>query len=214
MNNNAALSNIDKFNYLKALLDGPAARSIQGLTLTSANYDTALEILQDRFGKKQHIIAAHMDDLLKLTPCLDSKPHHLRIVYDKIFVNVQGLEALWIMADQYGSFLIPVVMSKLPAEVRLQVARMTAKDVWKVEELLDIIKSEVEAREISETIRITDLKSSDTSTPRRPPPPPPPPPPPTPPLQQLLPCLQLIRANPDQIVSTARENISLLRVRS
>ena len=203
MNNNAALSNIDKFNYLKALLDGPAARSIQGLTLTSANYDTALEILQDRFGKKQHIIAAHMDDLLKLTPCLDSKPHHLRIVYDKIFVNVQGLEALWIMADQYGSFLIPVVMSKLPAEVRLQVARMTAKDVWKVEELLDIIKSEVEAREISETIRITDLKSSDTSTPRRPPP-----------LQQLLPCLQLIRANPDQIVSTARENISLLRVRS
>ena len=35
---------------------------------------------------------------------------------------------------------------------------MTAKKVWKVEDLLDIIKSEIEAREISEAIRATDLK--------------------------------------------------------
>ena len=162
VNNNPSLSNIDKFNYLKALLDGPAARCIQGLTLTSVNYDTALEILQDRFGKKQHIISAHMDDLLKLTPCSDSRPHHLRVIYDKIYVNVRGLEALGITASQYGSFLIPVVMSKLPAEVRLQVARMTAKEVWNIEDLLDIIKSEVEARELSEAIRTTELKPLDT----------------------------------------------------
>ena len=117
VNNNLALTNIDKFNYLKALLDGPAARSIQGLTLTSANYDTALEILQDRFGKKQHIISAHVDDLLKLVPCSDSKPHHLRVIYDKIYVNIRGLEAFGITAAEYCSFLIPVIMSNLPAEV-------------------------------------------------------------------------------------------------
>ena len=122
VNNNPALTNIDKFNYLKALLDGPAARSIQGLTLTSANYDTALEILKDQFGKKQHIISAHVDDLLKLTPCSDSKPHHLRVIYDKIYINVRGMEALGITATEYGSFLIPVIMLQLPAEVRLQVA--------------------------------------------------------------------------------------------
>ena len=169
VNNNPSLSKIDKFNYLKSLLDGPAARSIQGLTLSSANYDTALEILQDRFGKAQHIIAAHMDDLLKLTPCLDNKPHHLRVIYDKIFASVRGLEALGIMSSQYSSFLIPVVMSKLPPEVRLQAARMTAKDVWEAEELLAIIKREVEAREINEAIRTTEIKQPDV--PKRPQPP-------------------------------------------
>ena len=117
VNNNPSLSKIDKFNYLKSLLDGLSARSIQGLTLSPANYDTALEILQDCFGKAQHIVAAHMDDLLKFTLCLDNKPHHLRVIYDKIFASVCGLEALRILSIQYGSFLIPVVMSKLPTEV-------------------------------------------------------------------------------------------------
>ena len=39
-------------------------------------------------------------------------------------------------------------MSKLPLEVRLQVARLTTGDVWEVEELLHIIKREVVAREL------------------------------------------------------------------
>ena len=47
---------------------------------------------------------------------------------------------------QYGSFLIPVIMQKLPAEVRLQIACGSAKDVWEEEELLAVIKTKVEAR--------------------------------------------------------------------
>jgi uncharacterized protein (DUF39 family) len=42
-------------------------------------------------------------------------------------------------------------MSKLPSEIRLQIARKSTQDVWKIDELLDIIK-EVEAREASERI--------------------------------------------------------------
>ena len=38
-------------------------------------------------------------------------------VYDKISMNVRGLEAIGVTADQYGSFLIPVIMEKLPADV-------------------------------------------------------------------------------------------------
>ena len=57
-----------------------------------------------------------------------------------------------ISVDQYRSFLIPVVMAKLPAEVRLQIARVTTKDVWQIDELLQAIRAEVEARELSEGI--------------------------------------------------------------
>ena len=58
-----------------------AARSIQGLPLTAANYEAALEILQDRFGKRQQIISARMDDLLKLPFCADCKPQQLHNIY-------------------------------------------------------------------------------------------------------------------------------------
>ena len=38
VNKNADLSSVDKFNYLRALLEGQAARAIQGLTLSETNY--------------------------------------------------------------------------------------------------------------------------------------------------------------------------------
>ena len=44
-------------------------------------------------------------------------------------------------------------MSKLPNEIRLQIARKSTQDVWAIGELLDIIKKEVEAREATERIK-------------------------------------------------------------
>ena len=41
---NDAISKVDKFGYLKSLLEGTAARSIQGLTLSEANYNAAITI--------------------------------------------------------------------------------------------------------------------------------------------------------------------------
>ena len=153
VHNNPSLSTVDKFTYLHALLEGPAARSIQGLALTDANYSAATEILKSRFGNTQQIISAHMDDLLKLPVCHGDKMSQLRLIYDKIWVNVRGLEALGVNAEWYGSVLIPIIMAKLPPDIRLQVARITNKDVWNIEELLHIIKGEVEAREISDAMK-------------------------------------------------------------
>jgi len=133
---NPNLSAIDKFNYLNTLLEGAVARSIQGLVLSEANYVAATEILRERFGKKQQIISGHMDDLLKLPPCTDDQIAHLRLVYDRVHANVRGLEILGVHVEQYGSFLIPIVMSKLPADVHLQIAWVTIRDIWEIDELL------------------------------------------------------------------------------
>ena len=60
--------------------------------------------------------------------------------------------------EQYGNFLIPVIMSKLPDHVCLQVAIITAKEVWEIQELLGVIKREMEAQELSNTIRLDERK--------------------------------------------------------
>ena len=155
---NEGISNIDKFNYLNSVLEGAAARAIQGLTLTEANYSAAVKLLQERFGRPQQIISAHMDQLLKVSPCSNDRPASLRYVYDQICVHSRGLASLGVTSDQYGSLLIPVIMSKLPSEIRLQIARNSKDSVWKMEELLNVIKVEVEAREASE---MTMAKTSE-----------------------------------------------------
>lgn len=63
---NAALTAVDKFNYLNSLLEGPALAAVAGLKLTTANYAEAIDTLKKRFGNKQQIISRHMDTLLEL----------------------------------------------------------------------------------------------------------------------------------------------------
>ena len=44
----SGFSDIDRFNYLKKYLCGPAAACVSGLTLSSQNYKEAISILQKR----------------------------------------------------------------------------------------------------------------------------------------------------------------------
>ena len=123
IHSNSQLTTIDKFNYLHSLLEGSAACSIKGLTLTEANYESAVDLLKQRFGRPQQIIAAHMDELLKIPNCTTDKPQMLRSVYDQINVHIRGLAALSVNPEQYGSLLIPMITSKLPGDVQLRIVR-------------------------------------------------------------------------------------------
>ena len=82
IHNNRSLSNIEKFNYLRSLLQGPALDTIAGLTLTDANYNEAVQVLTSRFGNKQLIIDRYTEFLLSLeTVVSDSNLRALRHLY-------------------------------------------------------------------------------------------------------------------------------------
>ena len=63
-------------------------------------------------------------------------------------------------AEQYGSMLIPVVMSQLPTEIRVQIARLMSSEVWSIREMLELIGKEVEAREASEHVKLNNEKKT------------------------------------------------------
>ena len=70
---------------MNTLLEGVAARSIQGLSLTADNYNSAVEILHKRFGGNQQIVTSHMDELLKLPlPPQMIAPHRFDISMTKL----------------------------------------------------------------------------------------------------------------------------------
>ncbi len=146
---NTALSNIDKFNYLLGLLESTASQAISGLSLSGDNYSEAVKILKDRFGNKQLIISKHMDKLLRL-PSISSvrDVKGMRSIYDSIESNVRSLKSLGVNSEMYGSLLAPVMMSKLPNELRLVISRKTTSEVWDLDNLLSSFNEELQAREM------------------------------------------------------------------
>ena len=84
-----------------------------------------------------------------------------RQLYDKIEIHVRGLQTLGIDSSQYGSLLVPVLLNKIPQELRLIISRKFSSNTWNLDELLRVIKSEVEARErcsVMTTTHATQLR--------------------------------------------------------
>ena len=162
VHDNNDIATVDKFSYLKSLLEGPVYRCIEELPITASNYEGAI---QQRFGKPQQVISAHLEELLKLPLCTNDKLSSLRYIFNKVNVHIRrALASMGVASKDYGSLLIPVIMTNLPSDLRLRIARETQQEVWNIDDLITVIKVEVEARETSEGVKL------GTSRPLRQPP--------------------------------------------
>ena len=98
---NGQLSEIDKFNYLRSLLDHTAYDAIAGLALSAANYQ---EAVKKRFGNRQLIISKHMEALLSVaTISSDHQLRDLRRLYDQAEANIRSLKALGVEPASTGN---------------------------------------------------------------------------------------------------------------
>ena len=110
------------------------------------------------------IISSHMDSLLKLAP-LGNTPdvRKLRATYDKIEAHVRGLQALDVPTKTYGSLLVPVLMTKIPEDIRLLVGREIKDGEWNLSEILRLLRNEVENRERCEGVNALGPKEKSYS---------------------------------------------------
>ena len=79
---NTSLTGVQKFNYLRAQLQGDAARVVAGFPLTNS-------ILRQRFGQPYKLVNAHMQALLNL-PKPANNHSSLQTFYDTIENHVRG----------------------------------------------------------------------------------------------------------------------------
>ena len=90
---NSSLSNVQKFNYLKAQLEHEALQSIAGFALTNLNYDEAINVLKERFGITDTIVSTYLEAFIEI-PQPRNELRSLKTVYDQIESYVRGLDAL------------------------------------------------------------------------------------------------------------------------
>ena len=92
---NESLEDVDKFSYLKGLLVGQARSAITGFALTSANYESAVELLKKRYRKRTAIQRAHVNELLNVQPVFNERDApRLRSLYDFLEAKYRALQAL------------------------------------------------------------------------------------------------------------------------
>ena len=150
------LNEVDKFQYLKSLLEGAAAETISGLPLTSSNYNHAVDLLNKRFGSKQVIISKHIEMLMQLPKVSDTGDlKQLRQLLDKTESAVRSLQGIGISIDTYGTFLTPVIMAKIPQELRLILSRGMS-DEWDLDTLIKSFAEELQIRERCALGPVTD----------------------------------------------------------
>ena len=143
-----SLSDVDKFSYLKSLLDGPAGDCIAGLKLTSDNYKEAVDLLKSRFGNTQLLINRYAESFDELK-CVRSmnQVSELRNMYDRVEATVRNLRSMKIDANTYGAFLVPLLSKKLPQELKRILSRHFKDQVWDFTILMTLFKDELEAQE-------------------------------------------------------------------
>ena len=144
---NTQLSNVQKFNYLKSLLEGEAARCIEGFALTNSNYTQALEVLRERFGQRHKIIQSYMNALMEL-PKPSYSVYSLRSYYDSLETYIRGLDSLGHDQESYGTLLVPVILNRLPAEIRKCLARVNITENWILSDLRVALKNEIAIMEV------------------------------------------------------------------
>ena len=104
-----------------------------------------------------------MDSLLKLPSLFNYNDiRKLRQLYDTIEVHVRGLQSLDISSETYGMLLVPVLLSKIPEEIRLIIGRKVKDDTWDLDTLTTNLKEEIDLEE-----KCTLVKASAEHAPKK-----------------------------------------------
>ena len=140
------MSKVQKFNYLRSQLQGDASRVLAGLPLTEENYDAAIELLSEQYGQPLKIEEAHMKALSEISSPSNTLSS-LQLFYDTIQAHLRGLAALGKTEDLFATMLIPTILSKLPVDIRRNLARDHGNKAWTMTEVKEAILKEISVLE-------------------------------------------------------------------
>ena len=90
---NERLQSVDKFNYLRSQLLGSANYTIAQLDLKNDNYDIAIKLIKERYGKKQILIDTYYAQMMNL-PIAMNKTLPRRAYFDVTEEHLRPLQSL------------------------------------------------------------------------------------------------------------------------
>ncbi|XP_072400318.1 uncharacterized protein [Diabrotica undecimpunctata] len=88
---NTTLNQSQKYNFLKATLDGYAKRAISGCEETQ-DYPRAWKMLCDKFDKRKCLVDTHIQSVINITPLHKNTFLQFRHLLDEVSIHLSALE--------------------------------------------------------------------------------------------------------------------------
>jgi len=134
-----AISDVTKFSYLKGSLKGSAASVIYGISVTNDNYPVVIGLLQEKFGKREHIVEALYSQLQHLTTA-SNRFTEVKNTYEAVEKIIRQLES---QKEDIGrqQIVVQQILSKFPLDVIVKLEESKEiSDVWTVASLRQSLK--------------------------------------------------------------------------
>lgn len=118
IHSNEALSEIQKFYYLKSSLKGDAEQVIHSLEVSARNYEIAWSILKERYQNNKLIIHNHVRALFD-HPVIQKESHiALRKLLDETIKNLRVLKSFEQPVDTWDTILVYLLTTKLDSTTK------------------------------------------------------------------------------------------------
>ena len=138
---------VSKFSYMLSLLQGKTKQAAHSMIL--GHYKTACKILEDWNGLTDRIIFAHIQKLLNITIHSKCSISVLWKLNDDLQPHTRLLAALGIDGDEDDVILTPVILSRLPQDIRLEWSTEGKGHESHLIFSLEFLQSEIQRRELS-----------------------------------------------------------------
>ncbi|XP_053692239.1 uncharacterized protein LOC128740701 [Sabethes cyaneus] len=142
ISDNAHLSEIDKFTYLRSSLSGEALQEIGSIELTSDNYSIAWSQLESRYENKKLLVKSHLDALLSIDQMKRETFESLNHLLNEFEKHLQILGKLGEETANWSTILAHILASKLDAAtLRLWETEHRSREVPTCTKMLQFLKN-------------------------------------------------------------------------
>lgn len=111
-------NNLIKFHCLRSALKGPAAKIIEGITVSADNYESAYQKVVDQFTNGQRLASFYYKRLKNIKPITKPGPTAFREFINEHAIAIEGLKAQEI-PDLADYLCVQSSLAKLCEEIRL-----------------------------------------------------------------------------------------------
>ncbi|CAB3986360.1 uncharacterized protein LOC110232693, partial, partial [Paramuricea clavata] len=149
---------------LKERLDTLKTLDEEILELIEADEEISTEIEEaGKYRESVHEMIVNIDSVLEAKPMNETMSMSLRRLYDQIEAHVRGLKSLDVPDTEYGALLLPILIGKIPDEIRILLGRKMTGESWNLNTLLENFREELENRERCEGIQALSFRDEHTS---------------------------------------------------
>ncbi|XP_055912786.1 uncharacterized protein LOC129946567 [Eupeodes corollae] len=119
IHNRSSLNTSEKMEYLKTHLEGEPLHLIKHLTYSSENYNSAWEILKNRYNNERKIVSIHLEKMFKAgQPSNISSATSIKNIFDAIKEGLAALKNMGFDTTSWDPIIVHMTTKMLDTESR------------------------------------------------------------------------------------------------